>query len=77
MKDPWLFTTLKGHTGIINSMDYSTNGKYLATCADGKFILIFSIAQAQNNCHSSKITIQHKIRFKLANFLSKLVLESC
>ncbi|XP_065164483.1 putative exonuclease GOR isoform X3 [Atheta coriaria] len=33
VKDPWLFTTLKGHTGIINSMDYSTNGKYLATCA--------------------------------------------
>lgn len=41
VKDPWLFTTLKGHTGIINSMDYSTNGKYLATCAGGKIILIF------------------------------------
>ncbi|XP_019881308.2 uncharacterized protein LOC109609123 isoform X2 [Aethina tumida] len=29
---PWLLTTLKGHTGEIASMDYSSNGKYLASC---------------------------------------------
>lgn len=35
----WLFTNLKGHTGQVLDMDFSNNGKYLASCADGKFIL--------------------------------------
>lgn len=33
----WLLTTLKGHTGSVLDMSFSSNGKYLATCADGKF----------------------------------------
>jgi WD40 repeat protein len=32
----WLLTTLKGHTGSVLDMSFSANGKYLATCADGK-----------------------------------------
>ncbi|XP_065078497.1 RNA exonuclease 1 homolog isoform X2 [Ochlerotatus camptorhynchus] len=31
---PWLYTTLKGHTGQVFDMDFSRNGKYLATCAE-------------------------------------------
>ncbi|XP_062700066.1 uncharacterized protein LOC109431460 [Aedes albopictus] len=31
---PWLYTTLKGHTGQVYDMDFSRNGKYLATCAE-------------------------------------------
>lgn len=30
----WLLTTLKGHTGQVFDMDFSRNGKYLATCAE-------------------------------------------
>ncbi|XP_064459195.1 exonuclease GOR-like isoform X1 [Ornithodoros turicata] len=32
---PWLVATLKGHTGTILDLDFSVNGKYLATTADG------------------------------------------
>lgn len=31
---PWLLTTLKGHTGSILDMDFSSNGKYLTSCGD-------------------------------------------
>ncbi|XP_073982805.1 RNA exonuclease 1 homolog isoform X2 [Rhodnius prolixus] len=30
----WLLTSLKGHSGAIMDMDFSANGKFLATCAD-------------------------------------------
>lgn len=33
----WLLTSLKGHTGTsVLDMEFSANGKYLATCADGE-----------------------------------------
>lgn len=32
---PWLLTSLKGHTGQVLDMDFSANGKYLASCAEG------------------------------------------
>ncbi|XP_058811724.1 serine-rich adhesin for platelets isoform X2 [Topomyia yanbarensis] len=31
---PWLYTTLKGHTRQVLDMDFSRNGKFLATCAE-------------------------------------------
>lgn len=34
---PWLLTSLKGHTGQVYDMDFSSNGKYLASCADGEY----------------------------------------
>lgn len=33
---PWLIATLKGHTGLITDMAFSNNGKFLASCAEGK-----------------------------------------
>ncbi|KAH9384632.1 putative exonuclease GOR isoform X1 [Haemaphysalis longicornis] len=33
---PWLMTTLKGHSGTILDLDFNSNGKYLATSADGR-----------------------------------------
>jgi WD domain, G-beta repeat. len=33
---PWLLTSLKGHSGEVLDMDFSSNGKFLATCAEGK-----------------------------------------
>lgn len=31
-----MMTSLKGHTGQVHDMDFSSNGKFLATCAEGK-----------------------------------------
>lgn len=34
---PWLSSTLKGHSGRVLSFDFSSNGKYLATAAEGNY----------------------------------------
>ncbi|KAL6257565.1 hypothetical protein P5V15_011140 [Pogonomyrmex californicus] len=33
---PWLAGTLKGHTGIVTDMDFSSNGRHFASCAEDK-----------------------------------------
>ena len=33
---PWLAGTLKGHTGGVLSLDFSFNGKFLASVAEGQ-----------------------------------------
>lgn len=33
---PLLAAEFKGHTGAVLSLDFDTNGKYLASCSDGK-----------------------------------------
>lgn len=35
---PWLLTSLKGHKGQVLHMDFSANGKYLASCAEGELL---------------------------------------
>lgn len=37
---PWLLTSLKGHTDHVLDIDYSSNGKYLASCSEGMLIKI-------------------------------------
>lgn len=32
---PWLLASLKGHSGEILDLDFSSNGKLLASCAEG------------------------------------------
>lgn len=38
---PWLMTTLKGHTDQVYDIDFSSNGKYLASCSEGMFFILF------------------------------------
>ena len=38
---PLLATEFKGHTGAVISLDFDVNGKFLASCSDGKFDSIF------------------------------------
>ncbi|KAG8252032.1 Transducin beta-like protein 2 [Homalodisca vitripennis] len=33
----WMVTSLKGHTGQVTDIDFSPNGKFLVTCAEGKY----------------------------------------
>jgi len=35
---PWLACNLKGHGGSVLGLDFSPNGKYLASCSEGTFV---------------------------------------
>jgi len=38
---PWLMTSLKGHAGPVCDMDYSSNGKFLASCSSDRSLLVW------------------------------------
>jgi len=38
---PWLLTSLKGHSSPVLSIDFSSNGKYLASCSAGLLAQVF------------------------------------
>lgn len=40
---PWLVTSLKGHSGRVLDMDFSSNGKYVATCGEGEHLFILNM----------------------------------
>ncbi|XP_020861338.2 transducin beta-like protein 2 isoform X2 [Phascolarctos cinereus] len=48
-----LAAELKGHSGNVSSMDFSNNGKYLATCADDRTIHIWSTKDFLHREHRS------------------------
>lgn len=39
----WLSCNLKAHSGRVLSLDFSPNGKYLASCSEGSFPKTFSV----------------------------------
>lgn len=47
----WLLTSLKGHSGTILDMDFSANGKFLATCADDRAIFVWSTKDWKEKDH--------------------------
>jgi len=49
---PWLACNLKGHSGPVLGLDFSPNGKYLASCSEGSFFiesLLFTFCRAVFN----------------------------
>ncbi|KAJ9582230.1 hypothetical protein L9F63_003440, partial [Diploptera punctata] len=50
---PWLMTSLKGHSGKVLDMDFSSNGKFLATCAEDRAVLIWSTKDWNQKDHKS------------------------
>lgn len=47
---PLLAAEFKGHTGAVLSLDFDSNGKYLASCSDGEFSIHCSISISINFC---------------------------
>ncbi|XP_061659602.1 transducin beta-like protein 2 [Syngnathoides biaculeatus] len=48
---PLLACSLKGHSGIVTSLDFSSNGKYLASCSDDRTVRIWSTKDFLNRDH--------------------------
>jgi hypothetical protein len=40
---PWLCASLRAHSSSINGLDFSHNDKYLASAAEGNFVIIILI----------------------------------
>lgn len=37
----WLLATLKGHTGVVLDMDFSPDGRHLATCSEDRVLMLW------------------------------------
>ncbi|XP_013777302.1 transducin beta-like protein 2 [Limulus polyphemus] len=64
---PWLVCTLKGHSGNILDMDFSSNGKYLASCAEDRAVLLWSVKTFTQKEHKSiraNVEFDHATRVK-------------
>jgi len=47
---PWLACNLKGHSGPVLGLDFSPNGKYLASCSEGSFVQRISAFHIITHC---------------------------
>lgn len=47
---PWLAATLKGHSGDITDLDWSSNEKYIASCAKGCISISVYHPHMKDNC---------------------------
>ena len=64
---PLLLTSLKGHTNTITGIDFSSNGKFLASCAEGKPQCVES-GVGDMSCHTAHIKGPgHLLFFSLAS----------
>ncbi|KAK5641744.1 hypothetical protein RI129_010291 [Pyrocoelia pectoralis] len=63
---PWLLTSLKGHTSEVLDMDFSSNGKYLASCAEDRTVLLWDVKDLQQKDHKS---LRINIEFDYATFV--------
>jgi len=61
---PWLVANLKGHSGRVEDIDFSANGKYLATCSEDGTVLIWPTKQF---CQNNKMPIRGNIAFDQAD----------
>lgn len=64
---PWLVSNLKGHSGQILDMEFSSNGKYLASCADDRSVMLWTVKTFSDKNHKSvraNIEYDHATRVK-------------
>ncbi|XP_032902020.1 transducin beta-like protein 2 isoform X1 [Amblyraja radiata] len=59
---PLLATSLKGHSANISCLDFSSNGKYLASCADDRTVRIWStkdFLERDHRCMRANVELDH------------------
>lgn len=61
---PLLAATLKGHNGNVTCLDFSSNGKYLASCADDRTVRIWStkdFSEREHKCLRANVELDHAV----------------
>uniref|UniRef100_A0A3Q0SJE0 Uncharacterized protein n=1 Tax=Amphilophus citrinellus TaxID=61819 RepID=A0A3Q0SJE0_AMPCI len=59
---PLLAASLKGHSGNVTCFDFSSNGKYLASCADDRTVRIWStkdFLDREHKCLRANVELDH------------------
>ncbi|XP_043574569.1 transducin beta-like protein 2 isoform X1 [Chiloscyllium plagiosum] len=59
---PLLATSLKSHSGNVSCLDFSSNGKYLASCADDRTVRIWStkdFLEHEHRCVRTNVELDH------------------
>ncbi len=63
----WLLTSLKGHSGHVLDMDFSQNGKFLASCADDRSVLVWAVrdfSSREHKSHRGNVNYDHATKVK-------------
>ncbi|RVE64280.1 hypothetical protein OJAV_G00144200 [Oryzias javanicus] len=61
---PLLAASLKGHSGNVTCFDFSSNGKYLASCADDRTVRIWStkdFLDREHKCLRANVELDHAL----------------
>lgn len=61
---PLLAATLKAHNGNVTCLDFSSNGKYLASCADDRTVRIWStkdFTEREHKCLRANVELDHAV----------------
>uniref|UniRef100_V9KXR6 Transducin beta-like protein 2 n=1 Tax=Callorhinchus milii TaxID=7868 RepID=V9KXR6_CALMI len=59
---PVLAAALKGHSGNISCLDFSSNGKYLASCSDDRTVRVWStkdFLEREHRCMRANVELDH------------------
>ncbi|KAG7275021.1 hypothetical protein CRUP_030540 [Coryphaenoides rupestris] len=59
---PLVASTLKSHSGNVTSIDFSSNGKYLVSCADDRTVRIWSVKDfmdREHKCLRANVDLDH------------------